>query len=920
MKYPATTLAGAAALALLLLAAPASGQLAPTPGADLTKSAETSEEIVQLSPFAVTAQSGWSANDTLSATRTKQALKDVPVSIDAITSDFMEDLNLGTADEVMSFVAGVFAPGVMENDGQQDVIAFRGLSQRGNVSRNYFRWYAPSDTYNVERIDFGKGSNSLIFGEVEPGGQGAVFTKRAQMRNFGRVYAQYNSEEAYRLQLDVNRKLRDNLAFRVNAVKREDRTFQDASTYGLEGAHATITWQPFKNTQIRLEGEIGDFENARGFAGVFVRETSARSRAFSSAGTYFTSDNQWIIQSTLPAADRASGNNPGGGSPSLLEGGYFDVIMRNAAGQAVGTKRLNGLPKEYNIRGSFDRQARPFDTHTIVIEQRVGPVAFELAYNHQNQQAERTDNFFSNTISVDVNGRPYIDTTLDQKRFGTETDAFRFTAVYNFDRWKWMQQLIVVSGEYLEDQQENVRWQYFNVAPVNNGTRTSVDINNDRGRLRVYLDDPQFYSRALFERMKPAALPVTSTVDMQPLRLFAAGGGSTTGTSWRQAAAFSGSMTGRYFKGRLQSLLGVRRDFNRLWEYQGTRVEGKYREEIFPPNRRDAAPGDYLQNFGQRAANTTLSGGLTFAVSKDLNVYAAYGESFRFQDALTFDRIRFDPIKGKSKEVGVKGDFWEGRANVSVGVFEIDRENVVLSWNNVLDVSRDDLEDLMNPNNILPGDPAYKYAADGTNSASRNYASTESSKGADLTLMVRPLPGLQLRFTVARAKVAGTPDLANFRAYYQSAVSRGNESPALLNEAKNLLDTLDLPNRPTGARAAEWSASWIVDYAFSRNSWAPLKGVRMGANGSWRDDYLFGINNGQELVGGGTHLVSAYVMRDQKIFGHRVRVRAGVKNLTDLENGDIRKTSFTTLSSGANVYRYSYVMPPQYDLSVTMDF
>jgi len=278
MKHPAAKPAGAAALALLLLVAPVTGQLSPSPAADPTKSVETSEEIVQLSPFSVTAQSGWSANDTLSATRTKQALKDVPVSIDAITSDFMEDLNLGTADEVMSFVAGVFAPGVMENDGQQDVIAFRGLNQRGNVSRNYFRWYAPSDTYNVERIDFGKGSNSLIFGEVEPGGQGAVFTKRAQMRNFGRVYAQYNSEDGYRLQLDVNRKLRDNLAFRMNAVKREDRTFQDSSTYGLEGAHATVTWQPFKNTQIRLEGEMGDFENARGFAGVSVRETSARGR------------------------------------------------------------------------------------------------------------------------------------------------------------------------------------------------------------------------------------------------------------------------------------------------------------------------------------------------------------------------------------------------------------------------------------------------------------------------------------------------------------------------------------------------------------------------------------------------------------------------------------------------------------------
>ena len=41
----------------------------------------------------------------------------------------------------------------------------------------------------------------------------------------------------------------------------------------------------------------------------------------------------------------------------------------------------------------------------------------------------------------------------------------------------------------------------------------------------------------------------------------------------------------------------------------------------------------------------------------------------------------------------------------------------------------------------------------------------------------------------------------------------------------------------------------------------------MGVNGSWRDSYLFGISNGRELVGGTTHGVSAYVMRDQKIWG-----------------------------------------------------
>jgi len=97
--------------------------------------------------------------------------------------------------------------------------------------------------------------------------------------------------------------------------------------------------------------------------------------------------------------------------------------------------------------------------------------------------------------------------------------------------------------------------------------------------------------------------------------------------------------------------------------------------------------------------------------------------------------------------------------------------------------------------------------------------------------------------------------------------------------------------------------------------------VRLGVNGSWRDSYLLGISNGRELVGGTTHGVSAYVMRDQKIWGQQVRVRAGVKNLIDLENtGKERKTGFTTMASGAAVYRYTYVMPPQFDLTLTVRF
>ena len=884
--------------------------------------AAASEQAVQLSPFVLSTErdTGWSANDTLSANRTKQALKDVPVNIDAITADFIQDLGLFSADDVAGYVANVYAAPVMENDNAKGNFAFRGLSQTNNVSRNYFRWYIPSDTYNVERIDFGKGSNSLIFGEVEPGGNGAVFTKRPRYANFGEVLALYNSEGAYRGQLDYNRKIGSNLALRVNAVRRQDRTFQDASTYKFAGETIAALWQPFKTTSIRFEAEQGSYENARGFAGIFVREQSGRGLSFNTAGTYYTSDRVWLPSAPLPAIDRGAANGVFGGQPSLIEGQFFDVQMRNAAGLIVGTKRINAFPKEYNIRGSFDNHSRPFHTYSLTLEQQLGPISTELAYNYQTQQEQRNDNAFDQTISVDVNGRPFIDSSLDRKYFRNDVHAFRGSAVYRFDRFKWMQQILVASAEYREDQVLNLRWQYFNTKPVENGTATTINTTNDRGRLRIYLDDPAFYSRAIFDRMKPDVLPVTTAVNMVPLRYFASGTSATDGTEWRQAYAGSLSASGRYFNGKLLSLFGVRSDFGRSWDYLALRKEGRWNEDIAPPNRKDALPGEYVQNRNLRLSNTSFTGGLTYVLTKDINVYGVYSESFRFQDNRTFDRQTIGPIDGVTKEVGLKGTLLDERVSFTLAAFEIDRQNVVLSWNNLVSFSDTQTEDLMNPNNVLPGDPNYKFREPGTASASRNFTAVEQSKGFDLTLMARPVKGMQLRLTVGHAKVASQPNLTSFRGYYEAASKRPDESPTLLLDAKNLLDTLDNSAGATGARAAPWSASWVVDYAFAKDAPDVLRGVRMGVNGIWRDDYLFGVPNRQKMIGGSSHLVHAYVMRDQKIWGQQTRIRVGVRNLVDLENNAVRKTSFTTLASGANVYRFSYVMPPQYSAEVTVKF
>jgi len=892
------------------------------------------DAVVELSPFVISSEreTGWSANDTLTGTHTKQALKDLPVNIDAITSDFMEDLGLFTADETAQFVANVYALPAMENDNQGGNFSFRGLTQANNISRNYFRWFIPSDTYNVERIDFGKGSNSLIFGAVEPGGQGAAFTKRPLLRNFGEVLAFNNSEGAYRYQLDYNRKLTHSLAVRLNVVRREEKTFQDASAYKFSGETLAALWRPFRQTSIRVEAEQGKYDNTRGFAGITAWEQSARSNAWSTAGTYYTSDGVWVLQAAQSAADRLAANAVAGGQPSLIEDRFVDVTLRNSAGAAVGTKRLNGFPKSYNLRGGFDQQARPFNTYSITIEQGFGPVTAELAYNHQNQASDRNDNSFDTTISVDVNGRPFVDAASDRKHFGTDTDAFRAAVVYNWKPAKWLEQLLVATAEYNESAQDNYRLQGYNVRPVLSGAATAINTTADRGRLRLYLDDPQFYSRGIFDRLQFSAPPVTSAVDLRMLGFFASGTDAASGTQFVRSAAATFSAAGKYFGGRLHSLFGVRRDTNREYGYATTRYFGPFNEAIRPPKYQDALKGDYQENLTQRLANTTFTGGLTYALTRDVNVYGVYSESFRFQDFVTFDNVRFGPIIGATKEVGLKGNLFGGRVGATLGVFDIDRQNVRLSYNNIIGLSAVQLEDLMNPNNILPGSPAYKFSAPGTASAARNYQSTENSRGADLTLMVRPTKQLQLRFTFARTKVVGTPDLGSFRGYYNAAVARttaaagagGNpalaESPAVLATAKLLLDSLDLPGRPAGAQASPWSGSWVVDYSFAREGAAALRGVRVGVNGSWRDNYLLGTPNGQLMIGGTRHPVNAYVMRDQKIWGQQVRLRAGVKNLVDLENSKVRKTGFTTMSTGANVYTYSYVMPAQYDLTASVKF
>ena len=103
-------------------------QTAPAP-TSAPNSAQASE-VVQLSPFTVNSDEdkSWVATTTLAANRTNQEIAKVPATINAITSEFIKDLNLGTLEDAAAFVSGLSVQPRLESRNDDGRLSFRGLT------------------------------------------------------------------------------------------------------------------------------------------------------------------------------------------------------------------------------------------------------------------------------------------------------------------------------------------------------------------------------------------------------------------------------------------------------------------------------------------------------------------------------------------------------------------------------------------------------------------------------------------------------------------------------------------------------------------------------------------------------------------------------------------------------------------------
>lgn len=388
---------------------PSQAQLPAAPGSD--------ESPVELSPFVVSENSdvGWIATETLAGSRLRTNFKDVPNQIETLTKDFMEDLGVTTIDQALIYTANVentndYMPATPGN-----TVASPGGGGRvrgigaATLSRNFFQIHNPTDNYNLDRATVASGPHAILFGLGSPAGILDASPARAAMRNKYGFSLQYDSEDSKRGTFDANVVVvPSKLAVRFMGMSKREYTFKQPNLDRDERLYAALTFTPFKNTTIILQGER-DHRNWNKAGRVTPSESVTpwlyanripgsgyttprplydnRSMAGIANNVIFAQDNNQaiVIQGgSVPIMNWQ--NSVVVRNPNTLPG--VDPTFDSSMNKTIQDPAI--FPFDVNIVGESRTTLMGGYTKTVAIEQRIARNLFvELAYNREDAYDHR---------------------------------------------------------------------------------------------------------------------------------------------------------------------------------------------------------------------------------------------------------------------------------------------------------------------------------------------------------------------------------------------------------------------------------------------------------------------------------------------------------------------------------------------------
>ncbi len=161
-------------LAVGVHAQPAAPAAPPAPAA--------SDDVIELSVFTVReeANRGYVASESMTGTRVATQIKDLPFTVNVLTSEFFEDFGMFELADNLTHIGGFTSLDIGGG------FTLRGFGSTSQLRDGFLRLgrYGAS---NVDRVEVIKGPNAAIYGRSSPGGMINMISKQPKKKNMQKI-------------------------------------------------------------------------------------------------------------------------------------------------------------------------------------------------------------------------------------------------------------------------------------------------------------------------------------------------------------------------------------------------------------------------------------------------------------------------------------------------------------------------------------------------------------------------------------------------------------------------------------------------------------------------------------------------------------------------------------------------------------
>jgi outer membrane receptor protein involved in Fe transport len=211
---------------------------------------------------------GYVGQDTLAGSRLRTNLKDISAAISPMTAEFLRDIAAPSVEAAVEYgvgtrmetddarAAGPVADGY--NGGIRS-IRVRGLPGATRAV-NFFSYPDEVDTYMVDRLEFSRGPNAILYGFGAPAGRINVATKQARTdKTTYSLTNWFDSWNGQRYSFDANLALLPNkLAIRTAALRGREKSWRNGGYKDQDRLFTSMKWQVSRQTTIKAEFEAGN--------------------------------------------------------------------------------------------------------------------------------------------------------------------------------------------------------------------------------------------------------------------------------------------------------------------------------------------------------------------------------------------------------------------------------------------------------------------------------------------------------------------------------------------------------------------------------------------------------------------------------------------------------------------------------------